>query len=34
MDRNTGDLSKAALSEVDQLIGAVIRPIVSMLLTQ
>ena len=31
MGRNTGDLSKAALSEVDQLIGAVIRPVFSML---
>jgi len=31
MGRNTGDLSKAALSEVDQLIGGVIRPVFSML---
>lgn len=31
MGRNTADLSKAALSEVDQLIGGVIRPVFSML---
>ena len=30
MERNTSDLSKSALSEVDQLIGAVIRPVVNM----
>ena len=30
MGRNTGDLSKAALSEVDQLIGSVIRPVFSL----
>jgi ABC-type multidrug transport system fused ATPase/permease subunit len=31
MGRNTADLSKTALSEVDQLIGGVIRPVFSML---
>ena len=31
MGRNTADLSKTVLSEVDQLIGGVIRPVFSML---